>query len=552
MKPSIPKGTRDFSPTEVAKRNYIFNTIRTAFETFGFQPIETPSFENSSTLMGKYGEEGDRLIFKILNSGDYLKDLRKNIINSGKFSAFFFELLDSIRFIVSKKESEFDFKDTVDKYLSIVSEITLEQKELLSDFFINNEDDILAFYKDHNPNEHSDFLDSLGFKRDKFQFIYNKYINESETFNSKSTSLISEKALRYDLTVPFARYVVQHQNDITFPFKRYQIQPVWRADRPQKGRFREFYQCDADVVGSKSLLQEVEFVQLYDTVFSTLKLVDTTIKINNRKILSGIAEVIGAKDKLIDFTVALDKLDKIGKDGVVTEMISKGITEEAIEKVRPLFDFSGSNTDKLNSLENMLDASEEGLQGVKELRFVCDTIEIIGLESASLEVDVTLARGLNYYTGAIYEVAAPEGVKMGSIGGGGRYDDLTGIFGLKDVSGVGISFGLDRIYLVLEELGLFESVELPKPKVLFLNFDSENDIVKLKAIKELRKQAIKCEIYPDVASSNKQQKKQWKYVSERDIEFVVSTIENNQFVLKKMSDGEQTSCSLAELINTVQ
>ena len=454
MKPSIPKGTRDFSSTEVANRNYIFNTIRAAFETFGFQPIETPSFENSSTLMGKYGEEGDRLIFKILNSGDYL----------------------------------------------------------------NKVDDELLASKN----------------------------------STKLTSKISEKALRYDLTVPFARYVVQHQNDITFPFKRYQIQPVWRADRPQKGRFREFYQCDADVVGSKSLLQEVEFVQLYDAVFSKLNLVGTTIKINNRKILSGIAEVIGAKEKLIDFTVALDKLDKIGKDGVVTEMLSKGITQEAIEKVSPLFDFSGSNADKLNSLENMLGTSEEGLQGIKELRFVCDSIETIGLETASLKVDVTLARGLNYYTGAIYEVEAPEGVKMGSIGGGGRYDDLTGVFGLKDVSGVGISFGLDRIYLVLEELGLFESVALPKPKVLFLNFDSENDIAKLKALKELRKNNVKCEIYPDVASSNKKEKKQWKYVSARGIEFVVSKIENNQFVLKKMSDGEQKTCSLAELINTVQ
>lgn len=454
MKPSIPKGTRDFSPTEVAQRNYIFNTIRAAFETYGFQPIETPSFENSSTLMGKYGEEGDRLIFKILNSGDYLKKV----------------------------------------------------------------DDELLISKESN----------------------------------KVTSKISEKALKYDLTVPFARYVVQHQNEITFPFKRYQIQPVWRADRPQKGRFREFYQCDADVVGSKSLLQEVEFVQLYDTVFSKLKLVGTTIKINNRKILSGIAEVIGAKDKLIDFTVALDKLDKIGKEGVVTEMLSKGITQEAIEKVSPLFDFSGSNLDKLNSLENMLNASEEGLKGVEDLRFVCNSIDAIGLDSASLEVDVTLARGLNYYTGAIYEIAAPKSVKMGSIGGGGRYDDLTGIFGLKDVSGVGISFGLDRIYLVLEELELFESVELPKPKVLFLNFESDNDIEKLKAIKELRQRNVKCEIYPDVASSNKKEKKQWKYVSNREIEFVVSKIEDNQFVLKKMSDGSQVTCSLSELINTVQ
>ncbi len=454
MKPSIPKGTRDFSSNEVAKRNYIFNTIKHAFENFGFQPIETPSFENSSTLMGKYGEEGDRLIFKILNSGDYLKK---------------------------------------------VDEVLLTEKNSL-----------------------------------------------------KITSKISEKALRYDLTVPFARYVVQHQNDITFPFKRYQIQPVWRADRPQKGRFREFYQCDADVVGSKSLLQEVEFVQLYDTVFSKLGLNGATIKINNRKILSGIAEVIGAKDKLIDFTVALDKLDKIGKEGVVKEMLEKGISEDAIVKVDPLFNFSGSNQEKLASLQEMLQTSEEGLAGVQELRTVVEMIEEIGLASASLALDVTLARGLNYYTGAIYEVAPPEDVKMGSIGGGGRYDDLTGIFGLKDVSGVGISFGLDRIYLVMEELNLFEEVELPKPRVLFLNFDETENLAKIKAIKSLRQNNIKSELYPDTAKTNKQEKKQWKYVTNRNIEFVVTNVDNNTFVLKNMTNGEQATCSLNELISKVQ
>ena len=454
MKPSIPKGTRDFSSNEVAKRNYIFNTIKREFENFGFQPIETPSFENSSTLMGKYGEEGDRLIFKILNSGDYLKKANETLL--------------------------------------------------------------------------------------------------SEKNSQKITTQISEKALRYDLTVPFARYVVQHQNEITFPFKRYQIQPVWRADRPQKGRFREFYQCDADVVGSKSLLQEVEFVQLYDTVFSKLGLNGATIKINNRKILSGIAEVIGAKDKLIDFTVALDKLDKIGKEGVVKEMLEKGISETAIEKVGPLFNFSGANKDKLASLENMLQTSEEGLAGVQELRTVVGMVEEIGLSSASLELDVTLARGLNYYTGAIYEVAPPEGVKMGSIGGGGRYDDLTGIFGLKDVSGVGISFGLDRIYLVMEELSLFEELELPKPRVLFLNFDDAENLLKIKAIKNLRENNIKSELYPDTATSNKQEKKQWKYVTSRGIQFVVTTIENDMFVLKDMVNGEQTTCSLDELISKVQ
>ncbi len=450
MKPSIPKGTRDFSSTEVANRTYIMNTIRTAFETYGFQPIETPSFENSSTLMGKYGEEGDRLIFKILNSGDYLNKIDDNLLNS--------------------KES------------------------------------------------------------------------------NKVTPKISEKALRYDLTVPFARYVVQHQNEITFPFKRYQIQPVWRADRPQKGRFREFFQCDADVVGSKSLLQEVEFVQLYDAVFTNLKLTGTTIKINNRKILSGIAEVIGAKDKLIDFTVALDKLDKIGEEGVVKEMLSKGISEAAIEKVKPLFQISGSNAGQLDVLENLLSASEEGVEGVNDLRFVINTVNELGLQSASIALDVTLARGLNYYTGAIFEVAAPKGVQMGSIGGGGRYDDLTGIFGLKDVSGVGISFGLDRIYLVLEELNLFDEVALPKPKVLFLNFDAEANLTQLKAVQALRRAGIKSEIYPDTATSNKQQKKQWKYATNRGIEFVISNVENDQFTLKEMTQGTQAICSLEELI----
>ena len=454
MKPSIPKGTRDFSSTEVANRTYIINTMKNAFETYGFQPIETPSFENSSTLMGKYGEEGDRLIFKILNSGDYLKKAASNL---------------------------------------------LQQKDSL-----------------------------------------------------KLTSQISEKALRYDLTVPFARYVVQHQNEITFPFKRYQIQPVWRADRPQKGRFREFFQCDADVVGSKSLLQEVDFIQLYDTIFTSLKLTGTTIKINNRKILSGIAEVIGAQDKLIDFTVALDKLDKIGATGVQKEMLEKGISLEAIDKVTPLFKLSGSNTDQLAILETLLSASEEGTKGVEELRFVTNTINELGLQSASLEIDVTLARGLNYYTGAIFEVSAPKGVEMGSIGGGGRYDDLTGIFGLKDVSGVGISFGLDRIYLVLEELGLFNSVALPKPKLLFLNFTKEDALIQLKAVKALRNVGIKTEIYPDTALSNKQQKKQWKYVSTREISFVISEIQQNKFILKDMKDGSQSVCTLEELILKMQ
>ena len=453
QKPSIPKGTRDFSPTEVAKRNYIFSTIKQVFEVYGFQPIETPSFENSSTLMGKYGEEGDRLIFKILNSGDYLNK---------------------------------------------VDEILLSSKDSL-----------------------------------------------------KVTSKISEKALRYDLTVPFARYVVQHQNDIEFPFKRYQMQPVWRADRPQKGRFREFYQCDADVVGSKGLWQEVEFVQLYDAVFSKLKLTGTTIKLNNRKILAGIAEIIGEKDKLIDFTIALDKLDKIGEEGVTNEMLAKGISEEAIKKVQPLFNFNGSNQEKLDQLQGLLAKSEEGIQGVEDLRFVVNNIEELGLQSANLELDVTLARGLNYYTGAIYEVSAPEGVKMGSIGGGGRYDDLTGVFGLKNVSGVGISFGLDRIYLVLDELNLFEEVELPKPKVLFVNFGVAEATYCMKALVELRKNNIKAELYPDSAKM----KKQLNYANRREIPFVVmvgtNEIDGNNYTLKNMQTGDQQVCSLEELLTII-
>lgn len=445
QKPSIPKGTRDFNPEQVAKRTYIFNTIRNAFETFGFQPIETPSFENSETLMGKYGEEGDRLIFKILNSGDYL---------------------------------------------SKVDEHAYLQRDSL-----------------------------------------------------KLTSNISEKALRYDLTVPFARYVVQHQNEIEFPFKRYQIQPVWRADRPQKGRFREFYQCDADVVGSTSLWQEVEFIQLYDSVFSALKLEGVTIKINNRKILSGIAEVIGASDKLIDFTVALDKLDKIGEVKVKEEMLSKGISEEGISKLQPLFTLSGSFESQIASLKSILSASEEGTKGIEEVAFINEAISELGLNTATLQLDVTLARGLNYYTGAIFEVAAPKTVPMGSIGGGGRYDNLTGIFGLPNVSGVGISFGLDRIYLVLEELGLFPVTVTKNIDVLFINFGDKEALFCLKAIKKLRSAGIRSELYPDADKM----KKQMNHANKRAIPFVVlvgeEEVSSNSFTLKNMVSGEQFKVS---------
>ncbi|UOK42535.1 MULTISPECIES: histidine--tRNA ligase [Flavobacterium] len=449
QKPSIPKGTRDFSPAEVAKRNYIFSIIKSNFEKFGYQPIETPTFENSETLMGKYGEEGDRLIFKILNSGDYLAK---------------------------------------------ANETFLAEKNSL-----------------------------------------------------KLTAQISEKALRYDLTVPFARYVVQHQNEIEFPFKRYQIQPVWRADRPQKGRFREFYQCDADVVGSTSLWQEVELVQLYDSVFSTLGLEGVTIKINNRKILSGIAEVIGASDKLIDFTVALDKLDKIGEDGVKKEMLEKGISEAALEKVQPLFNFTGTISEKIEKLSALLSSSAEGMKGVEELQFICDSIIALGLDKSELDLDVTLARGLNYYTGAIFEVSAPKGVAMGSIGGGGRYDDLTGIFGLKNMSGVGISFGLDRIYLVLEELNLFPETVTSTSKALFLNLGHEEALYSMKAIAQLRREGIKVEMYPDNAKIGKQ----FQHADKRGIPFAVivggDEIANNQYTLKDLTSGEQKKVSLDEL-----
>ena len=448
-KPSIPKGTRDFSPSEVAKRQYIIQIIKSNFEKFGFQPIETPSFENSDTLMGKYGEEGDRLIFKILNSGDYLA--KANVTH-------------------------------------------LENKD-----------------------------------------------------STKLTSSISEKALRYDLTVPFARYVVQHQNEIEFPFKRYQIQPVWRADRPQKGRFREFFQCDADVVGSKSLWQEVELVQLYDTVFTTLGLEGVTIKINNRKILSGIAEVIGASDKLIDFTVALDKLDKIGEDGVKKEMIEKGIEEDAIRKVQPLFNFTGSISEKIEKLSDLLSASNEGMKGVEELRFICDNVAKLGLSSAILDLDVTLARGLNYYTGAIFEVAPPKSVAMGSIGGGGRYDDLTGIFGLKNMSGVGISFGLDRIYLVIDELNLFPETVTATSKALFINYGDNEALYAMQAIQKLRASEIKVELYPD----NAKVAKQFQYADKRGIPYAViigaQEMETNSYSLKNLSSGEQLLLDFEQL-----
>nr|WP_315125308.1 histidine--tRNA ligase [uncultured Capnocytophaga sp.] len=449
QKPSIPKGTRDFSPAEVAKRNYLMNTLKEAFTAFGFQPIETPSFENYDTLMGKYGEEGDRLIFKILNSGDFTQGV---------------------------KQEDWELK---------------------------------------NPQ--------------------------------KLTPQISEKALRYDLTVPFARYVVQHQNELTFPFKRYQMQPVWRADRPQKGRFREFYQCDADVVGSTSLWQEVEFVQLYDAVFTALNLKGVTIKINNRKILSGFAEMIGETDKLIDFTVALDKLDKIGEEGVIKEMAERGISTAAIEKIKPIFALKGTFAEKLSALKEILQTSEIGLKGIEELTFIENQISALGLQTAFLDLDVTLARGLNYYTGAIFEIAAPAGVQMGSIGGGGRYDDLTSIFGLKGMSGIGISFGLDRIGLVMEELDLFPASLSSTVEVLCLNFGNAEALQSMKLLQRLRAMGKKAELYPDAAKI----KKQMDYANKRSIPFVAmigeSELAKGTFVLKNMLTGTQEEYLIQEI-----
>ena len=449
-KASIPKGTRDFSPVEVSRRHYIISTIEKHFKTFGFQPIETPTFENSETLMGKYGDEGDRLIFKILNSGDFLRKVNSDVYNS---------------------------------------------------------------------------QDSL-----------------------KLSTQISEKALKYDLTVPFARYVVQHQNEIDFPFKRFQIQNVYRADRPQKGRFREFLQCDADVIGSDSLWQEVEFIQLYDAVFSSLGLEGVTIKMNNRKILSGLAEVIEESDKLIDFTVALDKLDKIGEEGVKKEMLEKGISENALKNIQPIFSLEGNFSTKIKLLKSLLSDSEVGQRGIQELEFIEKALQSLPLKTAQLDLDVTLARGLNYYTGAIFEISAPEEVKMGSIGGGGRYDDLTGIFGLKNMSGVGVSFGLDRIYLVLEELDLFPKAIEETAKVLFINFGEEEALYALKAVNALRAASVAAELYPDAAKM----KKQMAYADKRNIPFVVlaggTEMQSEVYNVKYMKSGEQESFNLEELI----
>ena len=450
QKPSIPKGTRDFLPADVARRTYIFDTIKRSFKTYGFAPIETPSFELSSTLMGKYGEEGDRLIFRILNSGEKVRKA-----------------------------------------------------------------DLEALAADNLP---------------------------------KFASSLSEKALRYDLTVPFARFVVQHQNELSFPFKRYQIQPVWRADRPQHGRYQEFYQCDADVVGSDSLLYEVDFVLLFDAVLSDLKLPGFTIRLNNRKILTGIAEVSGESDKLIDITVAIDKLDKIGQEGVLTELSSKGVSDQAIERIRPLFGFTGSNDEKLALMRTFLGESEIGQKGLDELEYVLQRVNTLGLRKGIVEFDVTLARGLNYYTGAIFEVNAHD-VKMGSICGGGRYDDLTGLFGMKGLSGVGVSFGADRIYDVLTELNLFPEDADQAISLLFTNFGAKEEQYCMRLVHELRQKGLDCELYPSQAKLQKQ----LKYANDRNAKFVAmigeEELKNDTILLKNMLSGEQKHVTEQELID---
>ena len=451
-KPSLPQGTRDFNAATVQKRQYIFQTIRRVFELFGFQPLETPAMEQLETLMGKYGEEGDKLIFKILNNG-----------------------LD-------------------------------------------------------NPQKAA--ATSEGFQK---------------ILDGKSSTQITERALRYDLTIPFARYVAMHHGALSFPFKRYQIQPVWRADRPQKGRYREFYQCDADIVGSDSLLNEVELTAIYLTVFKELQL-DVEVKINNRKILAGIAEVLDESDRIIDFTVALDKLDKIGQDGVVAELESKGISAAAIEKIKPLFSLQGTPSEQLNILSSYLSTSEIGLKGIEEVKFVFDTVSNLGLMNGKIEFDVTLARGLNYYTGAIFEVKV-DNINMGSICGGGRYDDLTATFGLSGVSGVGISFGADRIYDVLEELNLFPKNVSLSLSVLFVNLGHKESLVSMQLAKELRSNDIDCEVYPSAAKLQKQ----LKYANERGCTWVViigeEELKNQQLSLKNMESGEQFKIAITDFIS---
>lgn len=451
-KPSIPKGTRDFSPIEMAKRNHIFDTIKSVFKTYGYQPIETPAMENLSTLLGKYGEEGDKLLFKILNSGDFTKGVEPSSVTSSNANAL--------------------------------------------------------------------------------------------------SAKICEKGLRYDLTVPFARFVVQYQNDITFPFKRYQIQPVWRADRPQKGRYREFYQCDVDVIGSNSLLNEVELILIIDEVFRKLG-VSNTIKLNNRKILSGMVEVVGEAERLIDITVAIDKIDKIGIEAVNRELIDKGVSQKAVEQLQPIILLQGTNTEKLDLLSSVLATSEVGLAGIAEMRTIFENLDTIEGLTTTVELDLSLARGLNYYTGSIFEVKGND-MEMGSICGGGRYDDLTGIFGLKNVSGVGVSFGADRIYDVMLHLNLFPDSLLASSQVMFANFGDKEAVFCLPIIQKLRSLGISSELYPDGAKM----KKQFDYANKKNIQFVAIVgeleMQKGEVSIKNMTTGEQETIKIQDIQNFFQ
>lgn len=586
VKPGIPKGTRDFNPQEVGRRHYIMNVLREAFENFGFQPIETPSFENLETLTGKYGEEGDRLIFKIFESGDFIT---RNIQES-KYEydvSIIVLLVDRILLKICKEQADRDIDNNTQAL--VILGLDEKIKRLNNNIFkILNQDSIeaevgLSIYAGEFENfiypvlketietilpewAHKvvtgDRLTQENYLwrhqqmfRSEFESIVEHVKNGiakhgTAGHSNKLASLYSDKALRYDLTVPFARYVAQHRNELAFPFKRYQMQPVWRADRPQKGRFREFWQCDADVVGSDSLWQEVEFVQLYDRAFTALGL-KVSIHLNNRKVLAGIADVIGAGDRLTDFTVALDKLDKIGAEKVVAEMADRGIPKEGTDKLLPLLSMNAGNDQVLNFLSDFLKDSETGLKGVEEVRFVLDKVQAAGLKSASVKIDLTLARGLDYYTGAILEVKADD-VELGSIGGGGRYDDLTGIFDLNDMSGMGVSFGLDRIYLCLEELSLFPENAIKSPGVLFFNMGEAEMEEAQKWVMHLRDLGISAECYPDQAKF----KKQFDYADKRGTAYVAiigeDELKEGVAQIKDQSNGEQQKLSLEDLVRTLQ
>ena len=539
MKPSLAKGTRDFSAEEVYRRKFITNILQKNFELFGFQPLETPSFENLSTLTGKYGEEGDRLIFKILESGDFIKSVKGNWLEIETLNEEIKRLIASVRFKV-ENSSPIDFHSHQESLKNIFN---IKFAEVLDKSWISTDLVFYSKYLNTANGERNEVIEN--FIENKIKKIYfDKLLQE---INSKDLiPKISTKALRYDLTVPFARYVAMNHGQMTFPFKRYQIQPVWRADRPQKGRFREFYQCDADVVGSVSLWQEVELVQLYLKSFAELN-VKVALHLNNRKILSGLAEYAGISEQLIDFTVALDKLDKIGKEGVVKELLEKNINQTSIDKLDFLFTQSDNALKNLAQLKEKFLGNEIGTSGVEELEFVLSKSFELGISQESLKFDITLARGLDYYTGAIFEVKAKD-VAMGSIGGGGRYDNLTEVFGVKDIPGIGISFGLDRIYLVMEELGLFPKDSVKTVQYLFANYGENESLAAMKVIGQLRAKGISAELYPESAKL----KKQFTYAEKKGIPNLVfygeQEISEGKITVKNLKTGEQISQTTEEFL----